>query len=79
MSNLSEMYTSLKRNPDNKFFLDLIKLLEFKLDTSKTQLVKAVGVDEFQKIQGRALELTELLQGLQRKPVHKQPDGAFGQ
>lgn len=77
MSNLAGLYSSLKRNPDNQFYLDLVKLLEFRLDVVKKQLVKAVEEGEMKRIQGRALELTELLQGLQRKPVQEQHTGAF--
>ena len=79
MANLTTLYNSLRRNTDNSFYLDLIKLLEFKLDIAKSQLVDAVDVDEMKRLQGRAAELKEILVALQRKPIKSQLTGAFDQ
>jgi hypothetical protein len=77
MSNLTELYTSLKRNPDNTFYVDLVKLLEFRLATVKDQLIKAVDTDEMKRLQGRGAELSDMLSALQRKPVKAQHTGSF--
>jgi hypothetical protein len=79
LANLTELYNSLKRNTDNQFYLDLIKLLEFRLDTAKGQLVDAVDIDEMKRLQGRAAELKDILTALQRRPIQSQQTGAFDQ
>jgi hypothetical protein len=63
---------SLKRNPDNQMFLNLVSLLEFKLDVIKDQLVRCDDDAETKRLQGRARELAEILAGLKRKPVAEQ-------
>jgi hypothetical protein len=67
----------LKRNPDNQFFVDLVKLLEFRLSTVQDQIVRSVEDNETKRLQGRALELMDMLSALQRKPVKPQSTGAF--
>lgn len=79
MADLTTLYNSLRRNTDNSFYLDLVKLLEFKLDTVKNQLIDAVEINDMKRLQGRAAELKEMLTALQRKPIVRQQTGAFDQ
>lgn len=76
MGNQASLFNNLKRSPDNQFYRDLVTLLEFKLDTTKTQLIESDGNDTL-RLQGRAKELKEILDGLTRKPSRQQHDGAF--
>jgi hypothetical protein len=78
-TNLTGLYNSLKRNTDNRFYLDLIKLIEFRLETIKNQMIDAVETDELKKLQGRGAELRDMLTSLQRRPVEAQRTGAFDQ
>lgn len=77
MANQAELYKSLRRNPDNQFFIDLMTLLEFRLDVVKGLLVQANNIGEIQRLQGRALELNDTISALTRKPVAKQHTGSF--
>jgi hypothetical protein len=71
-----ELINSLKRNPDNAFFLDLVKLLEFRLDIIKNQLVDASD-NEYKKLQGQGFELRTMLSDLKRRPVDSPFTGGF--
>jgi len=74
----NEYLDSLKRNPDNSFYLTLVKLLELKLDLVKDQIVRCMDTDETIRLQGRATELDDILKALQRKPVQEhQHTGSF--
>ena len=79
MSNITGLYNSLKRNTDNQFYVDLVKLLEFRLDTVKNQMIDTVDPNELHKLQGRGCELRDMLTSLQRRPVGAQRTGAFDQ
>ena len=73
----NELLNSLRRNTDNTFFINLVQLLDLKLGLIKDQLVRCIDDDETKRLQGRAMELSDLLAGLQRKPVKPQHTGAF--
>jgi hypothetical protein len=68
---------SMKRNTDNQFYRNLVDYLELKLSLAKQQLVGAVGIDDISKLQGRCLELSEMLKDLQRKALEPQFTGSF--
>jgi len=74
----SELIDSMKRNTDNQFFRNLTEYLELRISSQKDLLVSTLDVDEMKRIQGRILELQELLKGLTRKPLKDQHTGAFG-
>ena len=79
MGNLSSMYNSLKRSPDNQFYLNLIQLLEFKLSTIKNQLIDAEDDKEIHRLQAKAREIRDTLRGLELKPrVLDTYDGGYG-
>jgi hypothetical protein len=59
--------------------VDLVKLLEFKLETVKNQMIDTVDTDELKKLQGRGCEIRDILTALQRRPVEKQHTGSFDQ
>lgn len=63
------LMTSLKAHPDNDAFINLTTYLEFRISVIEKQLVKALEDDEIKRLQGRALELTEFLEDLRRRPV----------
>jgi hypothetical protein len=65
----NEYLDSLRRNPDNQFYLTLVKLLQLKLDLAKDQWVRCTDDGEGKRLQGRALELEDLIKALKRKPV----------
>jgi len=67
--NQTEIYSKLKRNPDNQFFVDLMTLLNFRLDTIKRQLIESTEDQETIRLQGRGKELSEMISALTRKPV----------
>jgi hypothetical protein len=72
----SQLFMSLKGSPENQFFLNLISLLENRLETIKNDMVDSDEVDH--RIQkGRARELKHLISGLTRKPVSEQYTGSF--
>ena len=77
--NQAALYGSLRRNPDNQFFVDLMSLLEFRMSVIKDQLVMATDDNEFKRLQGRGQEIHEMITALTRKPVsaNKQKTGAF--
>lgn len=70
---------SLKRNPDGTYYKILLKYAELRIEYLKDELMKERDMDEVKRIQGQALEMTNLLKGLTRKPVVNKFDGAFGQ
>lgn len=59
----------MRRNTDSQFYTDLIEYLELKLTLQKDTLVSAVDMDEIKRIQGRCLEISDMLKALTRKPV----------
>ena len=72
------LYSSLRRNPDNQFFVDLMALLEFRLSAIKDQLIKVTDDSEFKRLQGRGQEIDDMITALTRKPVtSKQITGSF--
>ena len=73
----NQLFTSLKGSPENQFFLNLVSLLEYRLETVKNDLVDSDEIDT-QVHKGRARELKYLISGLTRKPVEEQFTGAFG-
>ena len=77
MANKLELINTLKSNPNNQSFLNLVAYLEFRLATIQRQWPMAIGIEEISKLQGRALELTEFLAYLRRVPVTKQYSGSF--
>ena len=72
-----ELSSAMKRNTDSPFFSNLTEYLELRLTLQKDSLVTAVDIDEVKRIQGRCLELSEMLKALTRKPVQAQSTGAF--
>ena len=72
----SKLFASLKGSPENQFFLNLITLLEGRLETIKNDMIDSDDTDiNIQK--GRARELKHLISGLLRKPVTEQFTGSF--
>ena len=69
MANKQTLISSLKAHPDNDAFINLTSYLEFRLGVIKDQLVRALEQDEIVRLQGRALETSEFLQDLRRRPV----------
>lgn len=73
-----ELLDSLRRSPDNQFFMNLKELLETINYEILRLLVKTTDKDEILRLQGKALLLEELVTDLTRKqPVNKQKTGAF--
>jgi len=78
MSKLSETQylNNLRSYTEGKTYINLIGLLNCRLEILKTSLLTAEGL-EVQKIQGQAKEITHLLKSLTRKPMTQQHTGAF--
>jgi hypothetical protein len=77
-TNLQGLYNTLKRNPDSQFFQDLVELLNFRLSVIKDQLLRATDDNELKRLQGRGMELQEMISALTRRPVEKSMStGAF--
>lgn len=74
-----EYITSMKRNPDGTQYQLLLKYLELRVGLLKDQLLTESDMDEVKRIQGRGLEINDLLKALTRKPVVNEFDGAYGQ
>ena len=72
-----EYLEALKRNTDNSFYLNLVKLLELKLILIKDQIIRCIDDDEVKRLQGRGIELQDLISSLKRKPVKPQHTGSF--
>jgi hypothetical protein len=72
-----ELMDSMRRNTDNQFFRNLVDYLSLRLRLHKDMLVNAVDVDEIKRLQGRCLELSEMLRALQRPPIQAQSTGSF--
>jgi hypothetical protein len=72
-----ELIKAMKRNTNSQFYSDLTSYLELRIGIQKDSLVSAVDMDEIKRIQGRVLEMQELLKALTRKPVQAQSTGAF--
>lgn len=70
------LFSSLKGSPENQFFLNLISLLESRLEVIKNELVDSDESDTV-ILKGRARELKHLILGLTRKPVVDQYTGSF--
>jgi len=76
--NQLSLYKKLKTNTDSRLYQDLITLLEFRKDTILKQFIECVDYEETIRLQGRAKELSDLLQGLTRKPIEdSHSTGAF--
>jgi len=69
LANQLSLYKKLKANTESLLYQDLITLLEFRKDTIVKQIIDCVDKDETLRLQGRAKELNEMLQGLTRKPI----------
>jgi len=74
-----EYITSMKRNPDGAQYKLLLKYLELRIGALKDQLLTESDMDEIKRIQGRGLEINDMLKALTRKPVVNEFDGAYGQ
>ena len=69
---------AMKRNTDSSFFSNLTEYLKLRIRLQKDSLVGADDLTEINRIQGRVLEMDELLKALTRKPVEaSQHTGAF--
>lgn len=77
LAKAKELIAQLKSNPDNKSYLRLVEYCTTRIYEIQGLLVKETDMNEVQRLQGRATELSELLSGLTRKPVAKQHTGAF--
>ena len=71
------LINALKTNPEYSWYLNLVAYLEFRLAAIQGQLIKANGIEEISKLQGRAQEVDDFLTDLRRKPVQKQYSGSF--
>jgi hypothetical protein len=67
----------LKSHPTGESFINLTNYLEFQIETIKDKLMRVTDEDDIKRLQGRGLELTELLLDLRRIPVAPQATGAF--
>lgn len=78
-SDVKKHIESLKRNPDGAAYKVLLHYLELRIEHCKDLLIKETDMDEVKRIQGRAMEIRDMLSGLTRKPVVNKFDGAYGQ
>jgi hypothetical protein len=73
-----ELINDMKRNTDSQFFGNLTEYLELRISLQKDSMVSSVDMEEVKRIQGRVLEMQELLKALTRKPVKStQYTGSF--
>ena len=70
---------SMKRNPDGAVYKLLLKYLELRIADLKEKLLTETDMDEVKRIQGRGLEIRDMILALTRKPVVNEFDGAYGQ
>lgn len=73
------MLDKLKRNPDNSFYLTLREFCIARQYEIQEEMVKETDMDNVKRLQGRAIELKDMLDSLTRKPVVNKHDGAYGQ
>lgn len=72
-----ELIDAMKRNTDNHFYMSLKEYAETRIYEVQELLVKETDMDNIMRLQGRATEMRELLDGLTRKPIAEQYEGAF--
>ena len=73
-----EIVSRLKRNTDNQSYIDLLAYLNSRLEAIQVLLLNSTNDDECKRLQGRGLELDDLIKALIRKPVDVQKHtGAF--
>lgn len=77
MLDFNKRMNILKRNTENEFYLNLVMVLEGRIEDIKDDLCKVDDDKECLRLQGRVRELQHLLGSLKRKPVDSSYDGAY--
>jgi hypothetical protein len=74
-----QLMDSMKRDTNGAMYQLLLKYLELRIADLKDRLLTETDMDEVKRIQGRGLEIRDMLAGLTRRPVAIEFDGAYNQ
>lgn len=76
-SKSKQLIDNMKRNTESGLYLNLHEYLKLREKEIQTLLCKTDDVHDIFRLQGRALEMSEFLKALSRKPLTDQYSGAF--
>lgn len=68
----------LKRVTDGTFYITLQKYLEARIEELDSQWAGDTGIDLFRQLQGRKMEVQDILKQLTREPIKLQRLDSYG-